>query len=314
MSFVELMLTQKKQGSTRVERIGHLIRWERFRYRLNKIVDRKGLGRPPYDILCMFKATILQHMYALSDVEMEEMLYDRLSFRRFCGFSLEENLPDETTLCRFRNLLSGHGQKLMDMVMEELKVKGLNLKKGVIVDATLIESRSARPKGGEVSGTDPEAGWTKKRGQYVHGYKVHASVDAENGLIQSTVITSADIHDSLVFGTLLSADDGVVYADKAYGSAKNRKLLKDHGLEDCLLYKGGKNRPIRVWQKELNKSWNKVRSGVERTFAHLKGNHGWRRTRYFGLESNETFISLSCIAYNLRRAEKILRPPTSITG
>lgn len=164
VSFSDILVTQKSKGSTRLEKIGELIHWNRFGYRLEKVLGRAQGGRPPYPALAMFKIMILQHLYDLSDPEMEEMLYDRLSFRRFCGFHLEEVLPDETTICRFRGLLAEKGRKLLEMVLEELSNKGPMIKQGVIVDATVIESRSSRPRGGGVSETDPEAGWTKEAG------------------------------------------------------------------------------------------------------------------------------------------------------
>lgn len=139
--------------------------------------------------------------------------------------------------------------------LKELSVKvgdGSHLSDGsyTIVDATVISSKSSRPTGGEVSKTDPEAGWTKKAGTYHHGYKMHTCVDEEHGLVQGLEVTSADVHDSLVFGQLLYGDDTRVYADKAYDSAKNRKLLNDHGIENRILYKGRRGSKQLQWPEQ----------------------------------------------------------------
>ena len=108
---------------------------------------------------------ILKHLYGLSDPALEEMLYDRLSFRRFCGLALSDKIPDETTSCRFRSALSGQVKKLFDLVMDDLSKKGITLKTGAIVDASVIESSVGRPRGGSVNTADPQAGWTKKGGK-----------------------------------------------------------------------------------------------------------------------------------------------------
>ena len=114
VSLADALVTQKTKGTTRLENIDGLINWQRFGYRLDKILARNSGGRPPYPALSMFKAMILQRLYNFSDPEMEEMLYDRFSFRRFCGFGLTDKLPDETTICRFRGIIgdkAGHVQK-----------------------------------------------------------------------------------------------------------------------------------------------------------------------------------------------------------
>lgn len=313
-SLADILVTQQSKGATKLEKISKIINWKRLGSKLDLIIRRGKMGRPPYPSLSLFKVLVLQRLYDLSDPQMEEMLYDRLSFRRFCDFGLTDKLPDETTICKFRGALGKKVNTLLEAVLQDLADQGLTMKGGAIVDATVISSKSSRPKGGEVSKTDPEAGWTKKAGTYHHGYKMHACVDEEHGLVQGLEVTSADVHDSLVFGQLLYSDDTRVYADKAYDSQKNRKLLKDHGIEDRILYKGKRGSKQSQWQKQLNKLWNKQRSGVERTFAHLKGQQGLGRCRYFGVDKTKQWATLNAIAYNLSRAIKILPPERLATG
>ena len=138
---------------------------------------------------------------------------------------------------------------LLEIVFQDLINQGLTMKGGAIVDTTVISSESSRPTGCEVSETDPEASWTKKAGTYHHVYKMRTCVNKEHGLVQSLEVTSADVHDSLVFGQLLYRNDVCVYADKAYDSAKNRKLLSDHGIEDRILYKVRRGRKQPQWHK-----------------------------------------------------------------
>lgn len=313
-SLADILVTQQSKGASKLEKISKIINWKRLGSKLDLIIQRGKMGRPPYPSLSLFKVLVLQRLYDLSDPQMEEMLYDRLSFRRFCDFGLTDKLPDETTICKFRGALGKKVNTLLEAVLQDLADQGLTMKGGAIVDATVISSKSSRPRGGEVSKTDPEAGWTKKAGTYHHGYKMHTCVDEEHGLVQSLEVTSADVHDSLVFGQILYEDDGRVYADKAYDSAKNRKLLSDYGIEDRILYKGRRGSKQPQWQKHLNKLWNKQRSGIERTFAHLKGQQGLGRCRYFGIEKTKQWATLNAIAYNLSRAIKILPTERLATG
>lgn len=303
MSFAELLVTQRRISD--LDKMLELVRWDRFRYRLKKLLGRSSDGRPPYDELAMFRVMILQNLYNLSDRQMEEMLYDRLSFRRFCGFGLEENLPDATTILRFRSLLQGQSEKLLQLVNEELAEKGISWAGGSIVDATVIESGCATPSGGEQSPTDSEAGWTRKRGRYIYGYKAHIST-TKNGLIRKAQATSADIHDSLVFGQLLDGDETKVYADKAYSSKQHRKLLKDHGIKDGILHKKPKGKEMQEFLKSLNKINGRIRSTIERTFAHLKTIFGYREARYKGWVKNQVQLDLLSISYNLKRSLRLV--------
>lgn len=301
-SFAELLVTQRRISD--LDKMSELIHWERFRYRIKKLLDRSPDGRPPYDEMCMFRIMILQGLYNLSDRQMEEMLYDRLSFRRFCGLGLESSLPDSTTILRFRNLLQGQSEKLLQMVNEELIEKGISWSGGSIVDATVIESAYKAPPGGEQSPIDSEAGWTKKRGQYTYGYKAHIST-TKQGLVRKTKATSADIYDGHVLAPVLDGSETKVYADKAYGSAQNRKLLKDHGIKDGLLHKKPKGKKLEESLTNLNKINARIRSTIERTFAHLKTLFGYRKARYKGWDKNQVHLDLLAISYNLKRSVKL---------
>lgn len=310
--FSELMVTQKSKGSTRLEKIESLVNWNRLDYRLKKILARSGMGPTGYPPQTLFKALILQNLYGLSDPMLEEMLYDRLSFRRFCGLSLNSKIPDETTICRFRGALKAHTDKLFSLVMADLASQGITLKAGAIVDATVIQSAVKDPCGGEVSALDPDAGWTKKGGQFRHGYKAHVSCDTQ-GLIKDVMVTGANVHDGNVLGQLLDGSESEVYADKAYGSHKNRKLLEENGIKDRLMYKKtAKKGKQPNWQVQLNKIWSRTRNGVERIFGHWKNIMGVTRCRYIGEEKVQAHMDLLALTYNLMRATKL--KPQVITG
>ena len=172
----------------------------------------------------MTKVLLLEQWYNLSDPEMEAALGGRLSFRRFVGLGLQDNTPDHSTISRFRTELTQRGLseglfEEMDCQMEEL---GLVLKKGTLLDATLVEAQVRRPPGsaglGSERACDPDADWTKKYGRSYFGYKGHAGVDAGSGLIRKAKLTSAKVYESEVADGLVVGDEEAVYADRAYES------------------------------------------------------------------------------------------------
>src|SRR3954468_17994364 len=148
-SFLEAFLPAGFGRNARLEKIAGLIDWAALE-RLTVRVREAETGRPPYAPLAMFKALLLQQWYGLSDPGLEEALLDRVSFRRFCGFALDAQTPDETTLCRFRNALrqAGCGEVLFEEVLGQLERAGFVLKKGTLIDATLIQSSGRAPASG----------------------------------------------------------------------------------------------------------------------------------------------------------------------
>jgi len=158
LSLADALVSRGTGGKGRLERLDELVKWYRFEKLLKDLRNETGPGRPSYPALVMFKALLLQSLYGLSDAELEEALADRLSFRRFLGLSLTEAVPDHTTLCRFRNLLIGAGllDKLFAELDRQLDKAGVILRRGTMLDATIIEAAAGRPpRDGESS--DPDA-------------------------------------------------------------------------------------------------------------------------------------------------------------
>lgn len=289
----------------RLERMGSLLDWELIDHLLDDIsaAPRGGRGYPP---LCLFKALLLAQWYDLSDPGLEDALADRLSFRRFCGFPLDEETPDETSFVRFRSRLRELGlyERLFAEVCRQLEAKNLMVKTGTLVDATIIEARARppRPSEGEVSAVDPDAGFTKKHRKSYFGFKMHVGVDQGSELIRTLETSSADLHDGEAFGALVVGDEAKVYGDKAYGSQKNRDFLERIGVGDGLMYKAARGSPLKPWQEWFNKAVSLVRSGVERVFGTGKNSYGLGKTRYFGEDRVKGDCLTFAMAYNLRRA------------
>jgi IS5 family transposase len=301
------MLVEGLSPHTVLDEIDNFIDFAVFAEAFDVAQSKPSRGRPSYPPLLMFKILLVQVLYNLSDEKMSEALADRLSFRRFCGFALDESTPDQTTICRFRNSLQGLETNFLDMVNEQLDQHGMRVRKGTLVDASIVKSNSKNPQGGEVSERDPEAGWTKKGGQYQHGYKAHVGMDQESGLINKTKVTSADVHDGKALFECLDGDDEAVFADKAYDNESDRKVLRQHQIKPRLMRRTYKSdSPTRKTRKaNLNKAMGKIRGAVEKFFGTMKRSYGMRQARYLGVLKNELHVHLVAVVYNLVRATNI---------
>ena len=292
-----------------LSKIDGLVKWSRFEKLLAKL--RTGeRGRPPYPALSMFKALLLQQWYRLSDPELEEALADRLSFRRFCGFALEDTVPDETTICRFRQALAAAGleDKLLGELTRQLEKRGLILKSGTMVDATLVGAAVSPPneRAGATSAVDPDAAWTKKNNKAHFGYKAHIATDQGSGLIRRAKLTPAKTYESEVADALICGDEQAVYADRAYEQKARRARLKAMGIKDRIIHRRNKHqKALPRWQARRNKLIAPIRAEVERTFGLMKRLYGYTRVRYFSQRANALQLELMCIAINLRRAAKL---------
>jgi IS5 family transposase len=260
-------------------------------------------GRPPCAPLMLFKMSLLQHCYGLSDPQCEELVADRLSWRRFVGLGLQEAVPDETTLVRFRQRLREHGlqEKLLALVNRQLEQQGLILKTCTLVDATLLQAaRRAPAKGGE-SGGDGDAGYTVKQGQPHYGYKAHLAVDETHTLIRQVTLTAANVHDSREFERVVQGDEEMVIADKAYWSQARSQWCGRQGVANGILRKPSRGQKLRPAAIRANRLFSSIRCQIEKVFGWWKRCAGYRRVRYVGHEPNRLELEFKCISWNLKR-------------
>jgi IS5 family transposase len=305
LSFVEAMLPDGLKGSSRLDRLVELVKWYRFEKLLGRLRD-EGPGRPGYLPLLMFKALLLQSLYGLSDAELEEALCDRLSFRRFVGLGLEDAVPDHTTLCRFRLKLIEAGllEKLFAELDRQLDAAGLILRRGTMLDATLIETGAASRPRGETPAVDPDARLTSRKGKpgTTYGYKAHVGVDEGSGLIRSVITTPANVNDTVPADRLILGDEKVVWADAAYHTHAREAALKARGVKARLARRPNKNHPeLPPRLKRYNRLIARRRSAVETTFATWKRRMGLTAIRYIGLTKASAQVLLVAMAFNLRR-------------
>jgi IS5 family transposase len=305
MSLVEAFIGGAVGGSSGVlDRMAKLVKWYRFE-KLLAGLRHDGPGRPGWPALLLYKALLLQSLYGLSDRELEEALCDRLSFRRFCGLGLEEAIPDHTVLSRFRTLLIEKGllEKLFAEVDRQLEKAGVIMKRGTMLDATLIEASSA-PASGERASRDQDAafGGARKKGGFTFGYKAHVGVDEGSGLIRTVITTPANVNDTVPADALLRGDEKAVWADAAYDTVARRARLKAQGTKARIARRPNKHHPeLPPRLKRYNRLIARHRAAVETTFATWKNRMRLTAIRYVGLIKAQAQVMLVAIAFNLRR-------------
>lgn len=310
MSLAEALLDPRLGSNEKLLKIEALIDWSRLEPLLAGV--RSGTtGRPPYAPLSMLKALYLQALYDLSDPGLEEALLDRLSFRRFCGFGLDQRTPDETTICRFRAAAAGVLENCLGEINRQLAAKGLVTKKGTLLDASIVAARHNPPRREAGMGAshpgEPGADWTNKNGKSYFGYKVHVGVDQGSGLIRKIAVTPARTSDVEMAEALVSGDEQAVYADRGYESKRHRAALKARGIKDRIMHRRHKHMaelPRRM--KLRNQLISRRRAPVEAIFSAMKRVYGKARARCCSLSVNAADYIAFATVFNLRRAANCL--------
>ena len=331
-------VARKHFRTTKLDEIDHFMDWKPFEKILKKLVVRNAnaVGNPAYPALIMFKCLLLQRLYNLSDEALEESLIDRISFLRFVGLGMEDDIPDATTICRFRNSLLEKkvGEKLFKEFIAQLQRQGLSISKGIAVDASVIQSaRHPRKvfenipedrdepdlhtsstemqeiKTVKVFSDDAEAAWIVKAGLASYGYKLNMASDVETGIILGGHMTPANHSDMNELPKILEEipiPKGTrCFADKGYTSAANRTAVEEAGMKDGIMNKAVRGRKLTYWEQLRNRLISSFRSGIERIFGNLKRNFRFQRSRYVGRMKVEQEFFFVAFAANLIRATKL---------
>lgn len=304
-SFVEALLPKGAGANSQLERLSGLVKWYRFEKLLSHLRDESGPGKPGYPVLLLFRALLLQSLYGLSDRELEDALNDRLSFKRFVGMSLEDGAPDHTVLNRFRNRLVEERllEKLFAELDRQLEKAGVILKRGTMLDATLIET-VCTPPGENRPSTDEDARFTRRQGKggSTFGYKAHMGVDEGSGLIRSVITTPANVNDTVPADRLIRGDERVIWADAAYDTHARRARLKAEGRKARIARRPNKHHPeLPERLKRYNRLIARRRAAVETTFATLKNRMRLSFIRYIGLRKAAAQVLFAALAFNMRR-------------
>ena len=317
ISFSEAEFSGKKRVTRRerfLSEIESVIPWQKL---LDVIAPRyrKGgkTGRPSIPLERLLRMYLVQQCFALSDEGTEDALYDSQSIRDFVGLDLaRETAPDATTLLHFRHLLEKHHltEGLFAAINAHLTEKGLILREGTIIDATLIAAPSSTKN---KEGTrDPEMHQTKKGKQWYFGMKAHIGVDASSGIIHTVVTTPANDHDVTQAGNLLHGEEKSVFGDAGYQGVAKRDENKDRQNTWHIALRPGKRKALpddeigRI-DEAIEKLKAKVRAKVEHPFHILKNRLGLKKTRYRGLMKNTAqLFTLFGIANLLIAKRKLL--------
>ena len=273
--------------------------------------SKKG-GRPPYPLATMLRIHLLQQWYSLSDPAMEEALIEVPTMRRFAGIELiSDRIPDETTILAFRHLLEKHdlGQKVFKTVKAHLKQRGMAMKQGTIIDATLISAPSStKNKTGE---RDPEMHQTKTGNKRYFGMKVHIGVDKGAGLIHSVETTSANVHDITRAAQLLHGEEEVVYGDAGYQGIEKRAEMAGKSTTFRVAMRPGKRRVLPETHDGrlldlVETAKAHIRAKVEHPFRVIKQQFGFQKTRLRGMAKNHCKVNVLAALTNLYLARAYL--------
>lgn len=293
--------------ATKLARLDQAVPWEKLAEPIRKTYQNdtdKG-GRPNVPVVVMLKIVMLQKWFNLSDAAMEGQLLDRISFRRFVGFSMLDENVDETTIVQFRKRLREHGlmSELFDGVVAHLRESGLIVEEGTLVDATIIEAPRGQSKDDGLDHTKQKsATFTKKHGHTYHGYKGHIATDA-NGMVTDYVFDTACVHDSKHIDQLTEGETDAVFADSAYMDKDRKTRLEEEGVFCGIIERRVRGQAeLSKAQKDHNRLCASFRAIVEHPFAWIKQTGGFHRTRYRGLARNAIDFALGLIAYNFKRS------------
>jgi transposase, IS5 family len=324
LSFGSLEYANKKRQTRREKFLGEMeqaVPWARLIALIEPHYPREGrVGRPPIGVARLLRMYFLQQWYSLSDEGLEDAIYDSSAMREFVGIDLSrEAVPDATTLLKFRRLLEQHQltKAIFAQINAHLSERGLLMREGTLVDATLIAAPSSTKNQGKTR--DPEMHQTKKGNQWYFGLKAHIGVDAESGLVHSVHATAANESDVAHTHQVLHGQEQYAHLDAGYQGVEKREEIK-------AAQAAGRIRPDIEWQvaakrgrlkkmaegmlKELTVAIERkkaqIRARVEHPFHVIKNVFGHKKVSYKGLAKNAARLySLFALA-NLVLAKKRL--------
>jgi IS5 family transposase len=290
-TFASLAYEQKKKQTRREKFLAEMeqaVPWSELLAVIEPYYPKAGRrGRQPFPLATMLRLYFLQQWYALSDPGLEDALYEIESMRRFAGLDLADDaLPDETTILKFRRLLERHEltAKLMNTINDVLEERGLLLKGGTMVDATIIHAAPSTKN--KAKARDPEMHQTKKGNQWYFGMKVHVGADLHTGVAHTVSVTPANAADISQLPNLLREDDRIVIGDAGYVNDTYKRAARQAGVVWGVALKARPKRRLGSAQKRRNRKMSSLRSRVEHLFRVMKRQFGYTQTRYRGLAKN----------------------------
>jgi IS5 family transposase len=307
----QVKITKREAFLAEMERV---VPWARFAARIEPHYPKAGNGRQPYPLAVMLRIHCIQQWYGYSDPAMEDALHDIPALRKFAGLDAgESRMPDETTILNFRHLLEKHqlAEALFQDVVAMLTERGLILREGTMVDATLIAAPPSTKNKNRKRDADMSS--SKKGNQWHFGMKAHIGADAAHGLLHTVEGTTGKVSDYAMADVLLHGDEATAHGDRGYAD-KTRELDNprhedDVGPQWYVPFKRKKGEDTTPEQKRINRFLSGIRSVVEHPFRILKCQFGYRKVRYRGLFKNEQHLFSLFALVNLYQARRLLVAP-----
>jgi IS5 family transposase len=313
MGFVDAMMAELggPRSAALLQKLDAATPWERLAAPILALPEynNPGAGHPAWCPVLMLKCLMLQKWNNLSDPGLEEALKDRISFRKFVGLSFTDKTPDETTFVKFRDRLRAAQihDAIFDAVVKHIESKGLLVKQGTMVDATIIQAPRGRPRPDGTTTRDQDASFTSKHGVPHHGYKGHLAADL-SGIVTDYRFGTAKEHDSNHIDDLTMHETKLILADSAYSKEDRRRELRTRGVIDGIIYKRNRGQTrLHAWQERWNRLVAVHRARVEHPTAMMKQQLGYRRVRYRGRERNAFDFALILTACNIKRSLSLSR-------
>ena len=269
-----------------------VVPWSRLEGLIDPVYPKAGRGRRPTPLSVMLRIHFLQHWFGYSDPAMEEALHDMPLLRQFADLdAFEDSIPDETTILKFRHLLETNALAvaLFAEVNAVLSEKGLSLRHGTVVDATLIAAPSSTKN--QDGKRDPEMHQTKKGNQWHFGMKAHIGVDADSGLVHTVIGTAANVNDVTQANALLHGEEKEAFGDAGYQGAEKRPDATGKARWNVAMRPGkrrvlDKRKPSTALIEQLEQLKASIRAKVEHPFRVIKRQFGFTKVRYRGLAKN----------------------------
>lgn len=285
------LTTKRPRKRAFLDEMERVVRWADLVAVITPYAPEGKRGRPPFAVEAMLRIHIMQQWFTLSDPAMEEALHDIALFREFAGLSWDSALPDETTILRFRRLLEQHklGPQILQVVNDLLSTKGLLLRAGTVVDATLIAAPSSTKNAGGTR--DPEMKQSRKGRQWYFGMKAHIGVDEDSGPVHTVRGSSGSVNDVIEANALLHGQEREVFADAGYQGAHKRPDARA-GVRWNIAMRPGKRaeldktRMIDRLLDQIEHTKASIRAKVEHPERVIKRQFGHTKVRYRGLAKN----------------------------
>ena len=307
------LVTKRTRKREFLDEMNLVIPWSQLLGLIAPYAPAGKTGRPPFATEVMLRIHLLQQFFGHSDPAMEEALHDIPLYREFVKLDAGiTRLPDESTILRFRHMLEQNdlGAQILAAVNAKLIDRGLMLKTGTVVDATLIAAPSSTKN--DKGERDPEMHQTKKGNQWHFGMKAHIGVDADSGLVHTVTTTPANAHDVTQAHALLHGQEEVVFADSGYRGVEKRQEIQDKhaGVDWEIAMMPGKRKALdktkasQALTDRIEKIKASIRAKVEHPFRVIKCQFGHRKTRYRGLAKNTSQLLVMFALSNLWMVRK----------